>query len=80
MAAVCLLAALPRVAVLARGLIDTDRECSLTVKTETLVLGNGEENTDWSELNEAQIQVYVYRVAGVKEYVEYESIEGFGGL
>ena len=80
LAAVCLLAALPRVAVLARGLIDTGRECSLTVKTETLVLVNGEENANWSELNEAQIQVYLYRVAGVNEYGEYESLEGFGGL
>ena len=80
LAAVCLLAALFRTSVFARGFIDTGRECSLTVKTETLVLGNGEENTDWSELNEAQIQVYLYRVAGVNEYGEYESLEGFGGL
>ena len=34
LAVVCLLAALPRTAALARGLIDTGKECSLTVKTE----------------------------------------------
>ncbi len=80
LAAVCLLAALPRTAALARGLIDTGRECSLTVKTEILVQDNEEENADWSELNETQIQVYLYRVAGVNQYGEYEGLEGFEEL
>ncbi len=80
LAAVCLLAALPRMTTLARGLIDTGRECSLTVKTEILVQDNEEENADWSELNETQIQVYLYRVAEVNEYGEYEGLESFKGL
>ena len=80
LAAVYLLAALPRMAALARGLIDTGRECSLTVKTEILVQDNEEENADWSELNETQIQVYLYRVAGVNQYGEYEGLAGFEEL
>ncbi len=80
LAAVCLLAALPRTAALARGLIDTERECSLTVKTEILVQDGEGENADWSELNKTQIQVYLYRVAEVNQYGEYEGLEGFEGL
>ena len=59
LAAVCLLAALPRTAALARGLINTERECALTVKTEILVQDGEGENADWSELNKTQIQVYL---------------------
>lgn len=80
LAAVCLLAALPRTAALARGMIDTERECSLTVKTEILVQDGEGENADWSELNKTQIQVYLYRVAEVNQYGEYEGLEGFEGL
>ena len=80
LAAVCLLAALPRTAALARGMIDTERECSLTVKTEILVQDGEGENADWSELNKTQIQVYLYRVAEVNQYGEYEGLEGFERL
>ena len=80
LAAVCLLAALPRTAALARGLINTERECALTVKTEILVQDGEGENADWSELNKTQIQVYLYRVAEVNQYGEYEGLEGFEGL
>lgn len=80
LAAICFLAALPRMAALARSLIDMGRECTLTVKTEILVQDGEEENADWSELNETEIQVYLYRVADVNQYGEYEGTEGFEGL
>lgn len=60
--AVCLLATLPRAAVFARELIDTGKECSLTVKTEILVQDVEGENADWRELNERNIQVYLHRL------------------
>ncbi len=77
---VCLLAALPRTAALARGLIDTGKECSLTVKTEILVQDEEEGDTDWRELNETHIQAYLYRVAYVNQYGEYVGVDGFEGL
>ncbi len=78
--AVCLLATLPRAAVFARELIDTGKECSLTVKTEILVQDVEGENADWRELNERDIQVYLYRVADVDQYGEYTGIKGFEEL
>ena len=80
LAAICFLVALPRLTTFARGIIDTGRECTLTVKTEILVQDGEEENADWSELNEREIQVYLYRVAYVNQYGEYEGTEGFEGL
>ena len=80
LAAVCLVAALPRTDILAREQIDQGRECSLTVKTEILVQDGEEENPDWVELDEAEIQVYLYRVAEVNNYGEYTGTEDFEGL
>ena len=80
LAVVCLLAALPRTAALARGLIDTGKECSLTVKTEILVQDEEGGDTDWRELNETDIQAYLYRVADVNQYGEYAGVDGFEGL
>ncbi len=80
LAAACSLAALPLMTTRAREYIDTGRECSLTVKTEIIVTEGEEENKEWKELEEAEIQVYLYRIADIDQYGEYEGREGFGGL
>lgn len=80
LAAACFLAALPGMNLLARERIDQARECSLTVKTDIIVTDTEEGNSDWSELETEEIKVYLYRVAEVNEYGEYQSTAGYEGL
>ena len=80
LAAACFLAALPGMNLLARERIDQARECSLTVKTDIIVTDTEEGNSDWSELETEEIKVYLYRVAEVNEYGEYQGTAGYEGL
>ena len=69
---VCLLAGLtlPRAAAWAKGYIDVDKTCSLSVVSDS----------EWKELNEATLTVSLYRIASVDADGAYTATEDFADL
>ena len=73
----CLAFLLPQMNLFARGKIDTEKPCSLTVKIDSLK--SEADHVDWEDLKNAKdgIEVYLYRIAATDSFGGFDPAEDF---